>query len=152
MNKEINLSDSEIFEVLKIILDKIIGKSVTWRLEGSANLRIQGVDVSVRDIDITTNADGISIYRKALKDYLKKNFYNKKIRAHSLLFLIRNIEVEINAYDDEKLNFFDEIKRILWRELELPALPLEQAKEFYKLINREEKVALIENYLKNSKN
>ncbi|MEM4336861.1 MAG: hypothetical protein QXG86_02540 [Candidatus Woesearchaeota archaeon] len=35
------------------------GQEFIWGLERSANLKIQYVDVSVRDLDITTNAEGI---------------------------------------------------------------------------------------------
>ena len=42
---------------------------------------------------------------------------------------------------------FDKTKIISWKNLQIPILPLENAKEFYKMINRKEKVELINKYL-----
>ena len=148
MDKE-SLLESKIYEILEIVLKKIKGKSFIWRLEGSFNLLVQGLKVSVRDIDITTNLEGISIFREALKDYLKKDFYNEKTQAKSLVCDINKAELEINSYNDKKLNFFDKIINISWKDLNLPILPLEEAKIFYSLINKKEKVEIIDKYLRN---
>lgn len=145
---EDSLSDKKISEVLSFILKKIKSKNFIWRLEGSLNLRVQSLKVSVRDIDITTSQEGILIFREALKDYIKKDFFNEKIKAHSLLCDMSGAELEINAYQDVKLNFFDEIKIKRWKGLKLPILPLESAKKFYEMISRNEKATLIENFLK----
>ncbi|MDO8509149.1 MAG: hypothetical protein Q7S27_05700 [Nanoarchaeota archaeon] len=150
MDKQ-GLSESDIYEVLKLVTNRIRDKRGIWRLEGSANLKVQGVDVSVRDLDITANSGIIPIFREALNEYLKKDFYNKKIRANSLIFNINNSELEVNNYDSENLNFFDKIKLFHWKGLEIPILPLKEAKQFYKIINKKEKVDLIESYLKTKK-
>ena len=55
------MNEQNIKEILKIVLDSLQGKEFIWRLEGSANLKIQSIDVSVRDLDITTNEEGIEI-------------------------------------------------------------------------------------------
>ena len=43
---------------------------------------------------------------------------------------------------------FNKIKIIQYKELEIPILPLNCALEFYKLINKQDKVGLIKNFLK----
>jgi hypothetical protein len=42
---------------------------------------------------------------------------------------------------------WDKIKIINWQGLSIPIIPLKYAKIFYQLINRQEKVELIEKYL-----
>jgi len=141
------MDEQDIKEILQIILDSLQGKEFIWRLEGSANLKIQGVDVSIRDLDITTNNNGIEIFREALKKFIVKDFFSQKINGHSIVCNINTFEVEINSYGDRKLDMFDKTEKILWNDLQIPILPLEYAKKFYELINRKEKVDLISKYL-----
>lgn len=141
------MEERDIYEILKIILNSIKKESFTWRLEGSANLKIQGIDTPISDLDISTNDEGIRIFRKALKKYVIKDFLSRKINGLSLICNINGFEVEINSYGDRELDMFDKTKKIKWKGLEIPILPLEDAKRFYELINRERKVKLIEKYL-----
>lgn len=140
------MNEQNIKGILQIILESLQNKDFVWRLEGSANLKIQGVEVTVQDLDITTNDDGIDIFRKALKKYIVKDFFSKKINGLSIVCDINNFEVEINSYGDKKLNMFDKTKKISWKNLIIPILPLEYAKIFYELINRNEKVELISSH------
>ncbi|RMF54414.1 hypothetical protein D6745_05340, partial [Candidatus Woesearchaeota archaeon] len=140
------MDEKDIKEILQIILNSLQSKKCVWRLEGSANLRIQGVGVSVRDLDITTDDEGINVFRNALKKFIVKDFFSKKINGFSLVCKINGFEVEINSYGDRKLNMFDKTEEILWEGLRIPILPLYYAKKFYELINRREKADLIYNY------
>ena len=144
------MNEKDIQEILQIILDSLKGKEFTWRLEGSANLKIQGVEVSVQDLDITTNDEGIEIFRDALEKYIVKDFFSQKINGYSIVCDINHFEIEINSYGDRKSEMFDKIEKIFWNNLEIPILPLEYAKKLYELINRKEKVDLISKYLSNS--
>ena len=141
------MNEQNIKEILQIILDSLQGKEFIWRLEGSANLKIQGVEVSVQDLDITTNNEGIEIFRNTLKKYIVKDFFSQKINGHSIVCDINNFEIEINSYGDRKLDMFDKTEKIFWNDLKIPILPLEYAKKFYELINRKEKVELISKYM-----
>jgi|TARA_Y100000310_G_C20142743_1_gene560995 hypothetical protein len=141
------MDEQNIKEILQIILDSLQGKEFVWRLEGSANLRIQGVEVSVQDLDITTNNEGIEIFRSTLKKYIVKDFFSQKINGRSIICDINNFEIEINSYGDRELDMFDKTEKILWNDLKIPILPLEYAKKFYELINRKEKVGLISKHL-----
>ncbi len=141
------MDEKNIKQILTIILDKLQGKKFIWRVEGSANLRLQGVEVNVNDLDITTNEEGINIFREALKEYIIKDFFSNKINGNSIICNVNNFEIEINYYGDRELNMFEKNKIVVWNNLEIPILPLKYAKKFYELINREEKVKLIEKYL-----
>lgn len=141
------MDEQNINEILQIILDNIQDKEFIWRLEGSANLKIQGVEVSVQDLDITTNDEGIEIFRNALKRYIVKDFFSQKINGRSIVCDINDFEIEINSYGDRELDMFDKTEKISWNDLKIPILPLQHAKKFYELINRKEKVDLISKYL-----
>jgi len=141
------MDEQNIKEILQILLDSLQDKEFIWRLEGSANLKIQGVDVSIGDLDITTNEGGIKIFRNALKKFIVKDFFSQKINGRLLVCDINGFKIEINSYGDRKLDMFDKTEKILWNDLQIPILPLEYAKKFYELINRKEKVDLISKYL-----
>lgn len=141
------MGEQNIKEILQIILNSLQDNEFIWRLEGSANLRIQGIKVSVQDLDITTNNEGIKIFRNVLKKFIIKDFFSQKIDGRSLVCDVNGFEVEINSYSDRKLDMFDETEKILWNDLQIPILPLKHAKKFYELINRKEKVDLIFKYL-----
>lgn len=141
------METNDIKQILNIILTNLKDKEFSWRLEGSANLVIQGVDTTVRDLDITTNDEGIKIFRETLKEFIVKDFTSEKINGHSIVCDINGFEVEINSYGDRTLDMFDKSKKIIWQGLEVPILPLEYAKQFYEAINRTEKVELISRYL-----
>ena len=147
------MEENDVYEILNIILRKIKGKRILWRLEGSVNLKLQGVSVSVHDLDIATDTEGIAVFRKVLKEYIMKDSYRQDILSEALLLNIRDFEVEIlNRKPDQKgLNMFDKIEKITWKELTLPILPLKDALDFYQKIQRTEKVKIIEDFLRKSK-
>jgi hypothetical protein len=141
------MNEQDLQEILKIILDCLQSKEFIWRIEGSANLKIQGIDVSIKDLDITTNNEGIGIFRDSLRKYVVKDFFSEKINGNSLICDINGFEIEINSHGDRKSNFFDKTAKVVWRNLGVNVLPLEYAKKFYETINRKDKVELIEKYL-----
>jgi hypothetical protein len=134
--------------ILKIIIASFGDKKLIWRLDGSANLLVQGVEVSVRDLDITTNGEGINVFRESLKEFIVKDVYSEKIKGLSLVCDISGFEVEINSYGDRELDLFGEIKEVSWEGLRVKILPLKYAKLFYEKIGRLEKVKLIETHFK----
>jgi len=139
------MKETEILQILKLITDRLKDKEVTWRIDGSANLLVQGVEVNVNDLDIT--ADDAYVFSDVLKEFVVKEFYNEKIKAKSVVCDINSKEVEINCYDNKELNMFNKIETIEWNDLRIPVLPLLDAKEFYKLIDRKDKIELIEKHL-----
>ena len=171
------MEDKEIFEVLKIILNRIDGEGLLWRLEGSANLRVQGVDTKVNDLDITTNTGNYKKFKSILKDFIVEEKYTKEKNMQSIVCDINNSEVEILYYvkildiklylehpkvsnnkrkklfdnDNEKI-MLDKVKIINWRGLKIPVLPLEYALKFYESIGKEEKVNLIRRFLSEHNN
>jgi hypothetical protein len=142
------MDETDIYKVLKIILDKLGSKRFNWRLEGSANLKLQGITTEVRDLDITTDDDGIKVFRDFLKEYIVKDFFSTKLEGMSIICYIKGFEVEINSYGDRKKRMLDKTKIIQWKGLDVPSLPLKYAREFYSLIGRQDKVKLIDEALR----
>jgi hypothetical protein len=113
------MNEKNIKDILQIILNNLQDKKFIWRIEGSANLKIQGIDVSVKDLDISTDDSGIKNFRNALKKFIIKDFFNQKINSQSLICNIDNFEVEINSYNNKELNMFDKTKNFLWNNLQI---------------------------------
>jgi len=136
-------------EVIKYIL-RIISeeaKNILWRIDGSANLFVQGLDCGVKDIDIITNSSGIAHLKKQLKEYISKSFYNSKKSAESLILLIKKEEVEINYYDKVKIDLFKDSKEITWEGLKFKVLPLNIAEKFYRDLGIIEKADKIKEFI-----
>jgi hypothetical protein len=135
---------------LKIILTKIVnslsGEEITWRLDGSANLLVQEVQTEVKDVDLTTDEKGLDVIRKVLKDFIIQDCYNRDIDAHLIELEIEGTEIEVYHYEDGR-SMLDRVKLIKWEGIELPVLPLKDAKEFYEKIKKADKVKLIESNL-----
>ncbi len=145
------MEEQAIYDVLTYIIKKIENRSIIWRLEGSANLRIQGIPLPVKDLDITTDKDGIKTFEEILGSEIQKLYYNQRTQSSSLIASILGEAVEINNYNQKGLNMLDRMKPITWKGLEFPILPLPAAREFYHRIKRNEKVQIIDNYLRKRK-
>ncbi len=141
------MKEDELKKILRIILSHISNTKVIWRLDGSCNLLVQGIVCTPNDCDIIVSKKSFLIFTEKLTKFLQKKYYDEKINTDSAIFSIEGIVVEVNHYKDKKLNMFDKIKPLSWQGLNIPILPLKNAKKFYTLINRPEKVKLINKYL-----
>lgn len=137
----------ENLEKLFSIVVEDIPESVNWRLEGSTNLLVQRMDVSVGDLDIATDEKGLIFFREKLKEYIVKDWYKEKINSDVIVCEILGEEVEILCYHDLRLRMFSHVKPISWNNHELKVLPLDFARKFYEFIDYKDKVNLINNFL-----
>ncbi|MBT4824206.1 hypothetical protein HN695_04375 [Candidatus Woesearchaeota archaeon] len=141
------MEKQEVISTLKVIIAQITETDIVWRLEGSANLSLQGIKTEVNDLDITTNKKGLEIFRELLNKYIIKDFFDTNINSHRLILNINNFEVDINCYNKLELNMFESIKIISIDNLNIPVLPIKESLKFYKIINRKNKISLIEEFL-----
>jgi len=141
--------DEDLYEALGIIYDSVEHErnKLNWHLNGSFNLLVQGIDLQVKDLDIETDEAGLQIFREKLKEFLLEDKYRSDIEAHSLIFDISGIQIEILAHDNPELAMINQSRHINLEEMNIPILPFEQAKRFYKMIGMDEKVKLIEEHL-----
>lgn len=141
------MKDQVLSQVLKVLLSKIKDQDITWRLEGSVNLLVQGVPVEPNDVDITTNTQGLKGFVHALKEYTPKLTYVQEKGAYLLHCSILKNDVEIAVYEDHHKEMLGFIEKTHWKGLDLPTLPIAKAREFYEAIGRTEKVELIDLFL-----
>ncbi|MBS3066500.1 hypothetical protein J4205_01630 [Candidatus Pacearchaeota archaeon] len=135
-------------EALGIIYDSIKEEKLNWHLNGSFNLLVQGVDIKARDLDIETDEKGSGIFKEKLKEFLQEDNYKDDIKAHSLVFDIEGVEVEVLAHDDQELSMINEHKMIKVDDMDIPVLPLEKAWKFYKIIGKDDKAEIVSKHLK----
>src|SRR3989338_8563819 len=103
------LNERDLEKAFKTVITLIKLKHFTWRLEGSVNLKIQGVPTPVNDIDICTNNDGYRIFKKVLEQYPQKEGYNERIQTKWTKIDMNGVEIEILVYDQFELRMFDRI-------------------------------------------
>ena len=141
------LNQQTIINILQILLPSLEDENFIWRLDGSGNLLIQGVDTPVNDLDICTTEQGLKIFRKKFQKYFVKEFFKPSVDGQVLILNIQNSEVEILARRTDELNMFDKIQSYSWQGFSIPILPLVQAQKFYKMIEKKPKVELIKKHL-----
>ena len=138
------MEEGDIYSLLRIILKRLDNQPLVWRLDGSANLRVQGVDVSVHDLDIKTNKEGLRIFKECFKDCDVKESYKEDIDGTVVSFILEGFPVEVI---DNKYNMLHRIKFVTFQAMSLPILPLKEAREFYTAIGREKTVAVLDRHL-----
>ena len=72
------MDEIDLARTLTTITYHLKGKNFPWRVDGSANLKLQGVSITVNDLDIATNADGLRLCKKALEQYGLQERYDKQ--------------------------------------------------------------------------
>jgi len=142
--KEVEKIHSSLKEFLSCINEHNIG----WRLEGSTNLLVQGMDLAPNDIDLAVDKKSFLALKDILSDYGFSEIYRQNINSSVLAGKILSCDFEILFYKDKKKRMLDKAEKINWQELWLNVLPLKHARKFYRLINQPDKVKLIEKHLR----
>ncbi len=145
------LNEKDLQKALKNIISSLKLKIFHWRLEGSANLFVQGVPIAMNDIDICTTAEGMYLFKKALEKFPQVEGYNERTGARYVRINVHGIPVEICCYDNHGLRMLEHTVPKNWKEMNLPVLPVPKALEFYQQIKRLDKVNLIQGFLEEQK-
>ncbi|VVB79433.1 Uncharacterised protein [uncultured archaeon] len=141
------MEKKDIHNVLREIIP-YFDKEDKWRVEGSANLKIQGIETYVKDLDLVVS---LETFRKLKKKLGNKILSDKFIPDKGKFVLILNIkgfEVEIIRYYDQSLEMLDRILEEEWWGIRVRILPLKYAREVYQKVGMIEKVQLIDSYTK----
>lgn len=131
------MQETDMYDVLCLILKRLEHESIVWRMDGSANVRIQGMDVAVQRLHIRTNDEGLRLFKKFFKQYLKDE-------GENVLFTIDGIDVEVS---NNRYNMLHRIKMAHWRGIDVPILPLQEARDFYAAAGKEKIAASLDAYL-----
>jgi ABC-2 type transport system ATP-binding protein len=149
-----NLPESHA-NALKILLDLIPPDKYGWTLTGSANLRLQGIELDVHDLDVECNLEDIRKIEKALSGYIKtplRVWETEKTRSLDGKCEIEGVEIELIA-GLEIMNpegIWMSYKKqshktwLEWQGLQVPVIPLYEEAVYYHERGREEKARLIE--------
>lgn len=138
--------------LIKII--NMINKPIKYVLSGSTSLKLQGVDVIPRDIDIFTDKEGVDYFYSILLNYIiiKPEILDTDIAtSYYSKYIIDGVEIEIiSDIKNKKNNLIDKYNYIVYKEyknVNIPVMSLEKELESYKRLNRKEKVEKIEDVL-----
>ena len=146
-------------KVLKIIINKIGNKNIVWALSGSISLALQGIEVTINDIDILTNEHGAKELDNLLKEYcVQKSEYSSTEICRSIYgkYEINNIAVEIMANyqyklktgEWSKLNNLNDIIMYSYKGMRIRALTLKQRLQEYEDAGKENRALKIKEKLK----
>ena len=137
------MNDDELLDAIRFIKET----GIFYFLNGSSNLRVQGMSVDVRDVDINTDANGLQKLRDECSDFIVKDFYNSKISVNSIILDVDGIEIEVNEELEEEFRELYVVESVLWRRENVNILPLRTAKRFYEKANKPERVKEIDEFL-----
>lgn len=129
------------YAALKLIVQRVDGKYVAWRVDDTVNLRIQGVDVSVKEVQIKTNGEGSRVFKTVLREF----FVDETVAPDVAIFRYKIAGVPVIVTND-KFNLLHRAKIVKFQDLALPVYPLREAKALYDVLDDAEKVAILNNH------
>lgn len=143
---------------IETVLNKVskILEGVDYAFIGSANLYIQGLDVSPRDIDIFTTVDGIHEIDRLLSEYRTKDIYFDETEGRNSFrsfYSMDGVEIEVLGNRNNLYRTIDSLKHkklIATKGVYLPCVSLEDELETYTKMGRTDTVLLIENFFVNN--
>ncbi len=141
--------------VLSLLVTQIIPADCLWALTGSAGLRLQGVDLSVHDLDLQTDAKTIYLLQEKLAPFMKVPVHIWETEhTHSC-----HAQAEIDGLQVEllgdvchrgaegawqlPLDIPSVLVRVEWRGLQIPVLSLAHEALAYERMGRSQKAELI---------
>jgi hypothetical protein len=141
--------------VLSLLVEKIPPTQHVWALTGSASLRLQGVDLSVNDLDLQTDARTVFILEKELAEFMTVPVHLWE-SEHTLSYHgqaeIYSLQVELlgdirhrqpdNSWD-KSLDIQSVLVWVEWCDLKIPVLSLEHEAVAYEKMGRVQKAKLI---------
>ena len=147
-------------QVLVFLIEKIHPARLPWALTGSAGLRLQGVDISVNDLDLQTDAQTIYILEQKLAEFMKVPVHvweSEHTLSHHGQAEINGLQVEFlgdmrhrslagiwePAVDIASVRLW-----VNWRELQVPVLSLKHEALAYEKMGRIQKAELIRSAIK----
>ena len=149
-----------ILAVLRIIAQQLHGTSINWAVTGSCSLALQGVPVDVHDIDLRTTTQDAYALESVFRPYQKRPVTfasSATVQSHFGALEINGIQVEIIGDMQHRLAdgtwepIMDMNRFKVWvacDTIEIPVMSLEFLYEAYQLLGRPDKVAVLEQWLK----
>lgn len=140
---------------LYLLTERVSPAANLWALTGSAGLRLLGVNTSVHDMDVHTNAETIDLFEKRLAEFMTTSVYVWG-SEHTLSFHgqaeIHGLQVELlrdvrHRRTDGTWEPPLDIKTVLvwaeWHGLKIPGKSLAHEALAYEKMGRRQKAELI---------
>jgi hypothetical protein len=148
--------DTRYAEAIKEIYNKLKNSDINWAFFGSANLLMQGLNVSPGDVDILTDVRGAyKIENIFIENVARPVKFSSdgRVQSHYGDLKINGVLVQIvgdftSSEDLKPIANLSEKIFVKFLDMELPCLSLEGELFSYRRHNRLEKVNIIEKYLK----
>jgi hypothetical protein len=146
--------------VLAFLMREVPPAEYLWALTGSAGLRLQGVELSVNDIDLQTDASTVFLLEKRLSSFMKLPVHLWETE-HTISYHgqaeIQGLQVELlgdirHRLPDQRWDESFEINSVLvwveWHTLEVPVLSLAHEALAYEKMGRRQKAELLRSVLR----
>jgi hypothetical protein len=149
--------DEENFKrVIRIVYESINKNNIKWALIGSVNLKLQGMEIEPSDLDIVVMLEDLEKIRRIFSEYNPSKI--KKLNplggnsAFEVKVIIEGIEVQILGEERGGVYIVNLLKnkltKIKLEDMEIPSFTLGAEAEAYRETKREQKAALIKEFLK----
>ena len=149
-------------ELLQKIANDFNNENITWNLGASCMLYLRGIVTEFDDIDIMVSVDDIDKVKRIMSKYgtYQAHLPNEKYKTeHFLEYNISGIDVDImagfNIVRNHQEHYFPLLKTQEYDIYDLNGVAIKLASveewyKYYQLMNRTDKVKLLENYVKMS--
>ncbi|MDP1714298.1 MAG: hypothetical protein Q8L41_06080 [Anaerolineales bacterium] len=147
-------------QVLVLLIEKIHPAELPWALTGSAGLRLQGVDISVNDLDLQTDAQTIYVLEQKLAEFMKVPVHvweSEHTLSHHGQAEINGLQVELlgdmrhrslAGIWEPAVEIASVCVWVNWRELQVPVISLKHEALAYEKMGRMQKAELIRSAIK----
>ena len=146
------------FWPLKTVADKLDVSDLEWALFGSANLAFRGLKINPRDMDICVHESKIWQIEEMFLSYphspIKKvdSLFPDGGQVYKFVVNIGDIPIEFNAEFSQTPYYYLQIEKgnidkIYYLGTLINSIPLEVEAKYYRLMGREKKAEMIEDFL-----
>ena len=144
---------------LHFVLDRLAEQGISWALSGSAALLLNGVQVEVHDLDLTTDESGVQAIADALAEFIVTPagwWETEKFASQFARLQVEGVQVDVvgrpfiikrpeGTVAIQARSIRDEID---FEGRKLPVIPLEVQLIAYAMMGREAKARLIADHLR----
>jgi hypothetical protein len=155
--------DPRFQHALRLIFTRLKGGGLLWAVTGSLGMALQGVDVTVHDIDLQTDESGAYEIERRLADFVIEQVAYKaseRIRSHLGKLAIDDVEVEVmgavqkllpDGSWEQPVNIELHKRTIDYDGSPIPVLSLEYEYEAYRLMGRLEKANILGQHIERNR-
>lgn len=142
-------------EVLWFLIENVPPAENVWTLTGSAGLRLQGVDLTVHDLDVLTDLETLYLFERKMASFMNdpvRVWESQHTYAYHAKAEVKGVPVEFlgdvrhrrpDGTWDAPLAIETTRIWVQWRDTAIPVLPLAYEALAYERMGRRQKAAQI---------